>query len=109
MESGKSPHFCMALMHLSLFDIIETYGKLHEKTDIDIEVILVFESNLTCTDWHFVSILGLSMCIGVRIISTKSATEMFATISRIRRVRSYAIPAVQSYDNNATEAMKAHT
>ena len=30
-------------------------------------------------------------------------------ISRIRRVRSYAIRAVQSYDNNATEAMQAHT
>ena len=30
-------------------------------------------------------------------------------ISRIRRVHSYAIRAVQSYHNNATEAMKAHT
>ena len=30
-------------------------------------------------------------------------------ISRIRRVRSHAIRAVQSNDNNATEAMKAHT
>ena len=30
-------------------------------------------------------------------------------ISRVRRIRSYATRVVQSYDNNATEAMKAHT
>ena len=60
-------------------------------------------------DWNYASILGLSMCIGVRSISTKTAPETFAVISCIRRVRSYAIRAVKSYDNNTTEAMKAHT
>ena len=59
-------------------------------------------------DWHYASIRVLSVCIAVRIISTKTAPEKFAIISRIRRVRSYTILAVQRYDNNATEAMKAH-
>ena len=61
-------------------------------------------------DWRYASVLGLSMCIGVRIILTKTAPEKFAIISRIGRVRSYAIRAVQRYDcNTAAEAMKAHS
>ena len=35
--------------------------------------------------------------------------EKFAIISRIRRGRSYAIRAVRSYDNNATEVKWKHT
>ena len=46
-------------------------------------------------DWHHASILGLSMWIGVRIISTKTAPEKLAMILRIRRVRSYAIQAIE--------------
>ena len=60
-------------------------------------------------DCRYASIFDLSMCIGGRIISTKTAPEKFPIISRIRRVRSYVIRLAQSYDNNTTEAMKAHT
>ena len=48
------------------------------------------------------------MCAGVRIISTKTALEKLVMISRIRRGRSYAIQAVQCYDNNGTEAISTH-
>ena len=60
-------------------------------------------------DWHYASTLGLSMCTGVRIISTKTAPQKFAMMSCIWHGRSYAIWAVQSYDNNATEALTEHT
>ena len=59
-------------------------------------------------DWHYASILGLSMCIGARIISTKTAPEKFAIVSHIQRVRSCETGG-SKFDNNATEAMKAHT
>ena len=38
-------------------------------------------------------------------LASKSAPEKFAMISCIRRVDLYVIQSVQSYDNNATEAM----
>ena len=47
--------------------------------------------------------------IGVRIVWTKTAPEKLAMASHIRRVRSYSIRAVQSYDKNDTEAMTEHT
>ena len=48
-------------------------------------------------DWHYARILGLSMCIGVRIISTKTTPEKLTMIFHIQRVCSYAICVVQSY------------
>ena len=57
-------------------------------------------------DWHYASILGLSVCIVVRIISTKN---------RFRKARhDLPHPActfvcdTSGYEKDATEAMKAH-
>ena len=56
----------------------------------------------TKQDWHNASFLGLSICVGVRIIATKTAPGKLAMISSIQHVHSYAIQVVQSYDYDAT-------
>ena len=61
--------------------------------------------------FHIISKTGIMSgytCTGVRIISTKTVREKLAMISHIQHVCSNTIRVVQSYDNNATEAMKAH-
>ena len=65
------------------------------------EWLLDYHSNKT-------GIMSVYLCMG-SIISTKTAPETFAMIPRTRCVCSYTIQAVQSYNSNATETMKAHT
>ena len=64
----------------------------------------------TGQDWHYAGILSLCMCIGVRIISTKNHSKK---VHHDRPglgmyIRTPYVRAVQSYDNNVTEAIKAH-